>query len=86
MENAQAVKPVSFSEVLNGLKAGRKYQRQGWNGKGLYVQLHGSIPAISLTGDPKYIDKFLVIVNGERVNTWVPSVSDLFAEDWVEVR
>lgn len=84
MENTE-VRLLTFSEVLNGLKAGRKYQRRGWNGKDLYVQLHGSLPAVTLTGDPKYIDKFFVIVNGERVNTWVPSVSDLLAEDWVEV-
>ncbi|QYN80065.1 hypothetical protein PQD71_gp172 [Kosakonia phage Kc263] len=79
------VRTLSFSEVLNGLKAGRKYQRRGWAGKGLYVQLHGSLPAVSLEGETKYIDKFFVIVNGERVNTWVPSVSDLLAEDWIEV-
>jgi hypothetical protein len=25
---------------LKGLKEGRKFQRTGWNGKGLYVELH----------------------------------------------
>lgn len=84
MENNEA-RLMTFSEILNGLKAGRKYQRKGWAGKGLYVQIHCSIPAVSLAGETKYIDKFFVIVNGERVNTWVPSVSDLLAEDWIEV-
>jgi len=81
---------LSFSEALTGLKNRRKFQREGWNGKGMYVQLHGGVPAVSLTGDPDqerlYIDPFLVIVNGERVNTWVPSISDLLAEDWIEFK
>lgn len=27
----------------------------------------------------------MVIVNSERIDNWVPSVSDIFAEDWVVV-
>lgn len=84
METTQ-VRLLDYGDVVRGLKAGRKFARQGWNGKGLYVQLHGSVPAVTLTGDPKFLDKFFVIVNGERVNTWVASVSDTLAEDWFEV-
>lgn len=68
----------------------RKFARKGWNGKKLHVQIHGSIPTNHVelgNGENAYIDPFFVIVNKEsgRVNTWIPSVSDLQAEDWYEV-
>ena len=70
------VKLLTFSEVLEGLKEGKKYQRNGWNGKGLYVSIH-NVPGIK---------PFFIIVDSVRLitNTWAPSVSDLLAEDWVE--
>lgn len=70
------VKLLTFSEVLEGLKEGKKYQRNGWNGKGLYVSIH-NVPGIK---------PFFIIVDSVRLitNTWVPSVSDLLAEDWIE--
>lgn len=88
---SQEQKLIPFSVVLTGLEAGKKYARAGWNGKGLYIQVHSSVIASSVTPpadsglDRVYLEQFLVIVNGERVNTWVPSVSDLFGKDWYEV-
>ncbi|AEV89451.1 hypothetical protein OBP_014 [Pseudomonas phage OBP] len=79
-------------------KKARKFARKGWNGKHLYIQIHGSIPTnhIKFEGtDPvnpldanfAYIQPFFVIVNEETktINTWVPSVSDAQALDWYEV-
>lgn len=73
-----------------GTKKIIKYARKGWNGKQLHVQIHGAIPTNHVdlgNGDNAYIDPFFVIVNkaNSRVNIWVPSVSDLQAEDWYEV-
>lgn len=70
----QETKLLTFSEVLEGLKEGKRYQRQGWNGKGLYVALH------KVDG----LQPFFTIVDVIRriTNTWVPSVSDLLATDW----
>lgn len=87
----QEQKLIPFSVVLVGLEAGKKYARAGWNGKNLYIQAHGSVIATSVNPsedsglDRLYLERFLVIVNGERVNTWVPSISDLFGKDWYEV-
>lgn len=68
----------------------RRVARLGWNGKGLYVQVHGSVRAndVELAGGvTPYVEPFFVIVNTVTgtVNTWVPSVSDLNAKDWVFV-
>lgn len=78
--------------ILSTLSTGRvrKFTREGWNGKNMYVQAHGSIPTghVKLdNGENAYIEPFLVIVNNDngRVNVWVPSSSDLQANDWYEV-
>lgn len=87
---------VSYGEantaMLSTLKSGklRKFARQGWNGNNMHVQVHGSIFTTQVNlgnGEYAYIEPFFVIVNKEksRVNTWVPSVSDLQANDWYEV-
>lgn len=72
----QETKLLTFSEVLEGLKEGKRYQRKGWNGKGLCVTIH-NVPGIQ---------PFFLIVDAAKLisNTWVPSISDLLAEDWIE--
>lgn len=65
---------MDFSEALNKLKKGHALKRIGWNGKKLYVITHKS----DVCGD------MFVIVNEEKdtINSWHPSISDLYAEDW----
>lgn len=69
---------MNFGQALESLKRGAKVAREGWNGKGLYVQLHKG-------GDYEFSEllPFFVIKNVKNsFNTWVPSVSDCLAEDW----
>ncbi|MCX0353379.1 DUF2829 domain-containing protein [Clostridium perfringens] len=69
---------MKFEEVLPLIKEGKKVCRKGWNGKGLYVQLEKA-------KDFKFSEllPFFVIKNTlNSFNTWVPSVSDILAEDW----
>lgn len=75
------VKLLTFSEVLDGMKHGKCYARLGWNGKGLHVKM--------LSGEGGFVPgcefkPFFTIINDNTkvANTWVPSVSDLLAEDW----
>lgn len=65
---------MNFSEALIELKKGQRLKRNGWNGKNLYVTTYVST----------YCDDMFVIVNAitASVSCWVPSVSDLYAEDW----
>jgi hypothetical protein len=83
MENAD-VQLLSFSEVLVGLKAGKQYARKGWNGNGLSVRLTTD-KGIVICG--YVLRSFFMLFNSNDMsaNTWVPSVSDLLAEDWYEV-
>lgn len=78
----------TFSEALIALKAGQKVQRAGWNGKGMWVR------RIDLYSDAEFRIReiepcvgtfmpFFVIFSNGQLNTWVPSVSDLQAVDWI---
>lgn len=69
----------NFGETLKYLKRGLKVCRKGWNGKGMYIEMDKG-------GDYKFseIYPFFVIKNVlNSFNTWVPSVSDLMADDWM---
>lgn len=90
-QESAAPVPVTWATALPAIvgPAHKKYQRTGWNGKGLYVQMHGSVRATDVelpNGVQPYIEPFFVIVNtlNGTVNTWVPSVSDQMGHDWVE--
>ena len=72
---------MNFSEALTRLKMGRSLKRENWNGKNMVI----------FTLDTESVEKFIVIERREGDkpyirNSWVPSVADLFAEDWVEVK
>lgn len=65
---------MNFSKALNNLKQGKAMKRTGWNGKNLFVKSYKS----DVCGD------MFIIVNTKKdtINSWVPSVSDIYAEDW----
>lgn len=72
---------MNFGQALESLKLGCKIAREGWNGKGMYVQLHTGVDY-----EHAIIEPFIVIKNVKNsFNTWVPSISDLLAEDWTIV-
>ncbi|NCX94942.1 MAG: DUF2829 domain-containing protein [Chitinophagia bacterium] len=66
---------MDFSAALVAIKEGKRVQRSGWNGKGQFVE----------TGIFSITIAVITTTTGTRV-PWVPSQSDLFAEDWVEVK
>jgi hypothetical protein len=71
-----------FDIALSILKEGEKVARKGWNGKDMYIQLNKGTDF-----EHSIIEPFLVIKNVKNsFNTWVPSISDLVAEDWVVVK
>ena len=76
----------SFGEAIKYLKRGFKVARKGWNGKGLYITL--------VSGENWAMDKHENTVCEKRdwlgIKTvddqfmpWVPSQSDVLAEDWI---
>ena len=69
-----------FIEALRRVRAGKHFQREGWNGRGMWIALQ--VPdANSKMGLP-YI--YMSTVDGKLV-PWLPSQTDLLAGDWREV-
>lgn len=86
-----------FGIALEYLKKGYKVARKGWNGKGLHVVLiyGNSIQNIinenygsGIPEESAKVEDFFMIYSksGLRLNTWVPSVSDILSEDWQVVK
>lgn len=67
---------LDFGCALDLLKAGIAVRRRGWNDKGRFIVKQ--FPT-NITGD--IIPKMLIITDG-IADFWVPSSSDVFAEDW----
>lgn len=87
---------MNFGEVIAGLKAGRRYAREGWNGKGMFLFLvPGSVfkvnrePLLSMLGEGTEVQYHAHIdmktAQGYIV-PWLASQADMLAEDWQEVR
>lgn len=75
-EAYREVGSVNFGGAIDLLKAGLAVRRRGWNDKGRFIVKQ--IPT-NITGD--IIPKMLIITDG-IADFWVPSSSDVFAEDW----
>jgi len=84
---------LTFGDALQALKAGKRVARAGWNGKGMFVYyvraaayLAQSDVAKAYFGEDAYVPyaPYLALKGvDEKVSTWVPSINDALAEDWV---
>lgn len=93
------MKRFNFSVALELLKQGCYVAREGWNGKNMYLWLLPEINLDrSWVKDPKLLKEFgdndkllcngsirLKCANGSITTGWVPSQTDMLAEDWVEI-
>ncbi len=70
---------MDFSDALNAAKKGQSITRKGWNGKGLKVLAQFPDDNSKMGNPYLYIDA--TALDGKRT-PWVPSQTDLFAEDW----
>ena len=68
---------MNFGGALEELKKGEVLTRKAWNGPGQWVAM------VHADGFSKMTLPYLYIctVTGALV-PWVPSISDIFAEDW----
>lgn len=84
---------LNFGQAIEALEAGKKVARSGWNGKGMFVYYvpADNYPARTAIAKAHWGENALVPYNAylaiknvdESVSTWVPSINDLFAKDWV---
>lgn len=69
-----------FGLALDALRGGRRVSRNGWNGKGMWLDLQAPDADSKMT--QPYI--FMRTADGSLV-PWVASQTDLLARDWAEV-
>lgn len=66
-----------FGAALEALKDGQAVAREGWNGKGQWLELQEPDEGSKMT--LPYI--FIVTVQGDLV-PWLASQTDMLADDW----
>lgn len=90
---------MTFEQVLPLIKKGEKAFRLNWNGKGQYVVMQkgypDGIPCNKQTaeawglkeGDLFKLNPYLQIKGTNGIySMWIPSIGDIFAEDWEVIR
>lgn len=74
---------VSFSDALIALKDGKRLQRAGWNGKGLWIELQRPDEHSKMT-----LPYLFICYPDDAENTpgarvpWLASQTDILANDW----
>lgn len=84
---------LTFSDVVEGLKDGMRFAREGWNGKGMFLFLvPGSrfevnrAPLLGIYPEGTVIDYCPHIdmrTADGKIVPWLASQTDILAEDWV---
>lgn len=83
---------LNFGDAVKALKDGKKIQRQGWNGKGMYLYYvpANAYPPVTEIGATLKNENGLVPYDAyiamktvqNTVIPWQPSQADVLAEDW----
>ena len=77
---------MTFSTALDKLKAGAKVARDGWNGKGLWLEIQRPDEHSKMT-----LPYIFMSYPENAINTpgacvpWLASQTDLLADDWLVV-
>ena len=81
---------MDFGDAIKLLKQGKKLQRQGWNGKGQYIELATNISYINanqemINAEHEAIgNEAIAFVGTSGVQLgWLASQADMLAEDWI---
>lgn len=71
---------MNFGDALNALKLGNKVARDGWNGKGMWIEL---IADENQMFKDRPLHPYLMMATAQQDYVpWVASQSDILAEDW----
>ena len=83
---------MNFGKAIEEMKAGKKVARQGWNGKGQYIELANNISYVNADGNIVNCEhdaignKAIAVVGTSGVQMgWLASQADMLAEDWMFV-
>ena len=74
-----------FGQALKWLQHKQKVAREGWNGKGMFISLQIPDANSKMTIPYIYMDSTNSNSNTKVVVPWLPSQSDILAEDWTKL-
>lgn len=81
---------MDFSRALDAVKNGKKISREGWNGKGMHIELQRptqeskmTLPYLFLVYPRRTTTAGITIPGSEQRVPWLASQTDLLAGDWV---
>ena len=84
---------MTFGKAIEKLKEGRQLQRQGWNGKGQYIELATRISYVNALGEVVNVrhdnigNRAIAFVGTSGVQLgWLASQADMLADDWQVVK
>ena len=80
---------MNFGEALEAIKTGKKAQREGWNGKGQYIELATNVSYKRPDGTVVNADhetmgnRAIAFVGTSGVQLgWLASQADMLSDDW----
>ena len=77
---------MNFGEAIEEMKAGKRLARNGWNGKGIYIQIQFPDINSKMTSPYIYMDTTGLQTDNSAapkvVVPWLASQTDMLAEDW----
>ena len=80
---------MDFGEALHELKAGRRVAREGWNGRGIFIELQTPDEHSKMTHPQIFIDTTGLDSTNDaapkNLVPWMASQTDMLANDWVDV-
>lgn len=80
---------MNFGEALHELKCGRRVAREGWNGKGIFIELQTPDEHSKMTSSYIFINTTGLQTENEAAPKslvpWLASQTDMLADDWEDV-
>ena len=80
---------MNFGDALHELKAGRRVAREGWNGRGIFIELQTPDENSKMTSPYIFINTTGLQTDNEAAPKslvpWLASQTDMLADDWLGV-
>lgn len=77
---------MNFGQAIEALKDGKKLQRSGWNGKGIFIELQVPNEHSKMTSPYIFIDTTGLQTDNQfapkSLVPWLASQTDMLSEDW----
>jgi hypothetical protein len=77
---------LNFGDAIEALKLGNKVARDGWNGKGIFIELQAPTETSKMTSPYIFIDTTGLQTTNDlapkSLVPWLASQTDMLANDW----